>query len=161
VVVARRDGQALVIRRNQTEVPVADEERSQEEARISWQMQRTQSDWSWNGPPLPSTKAPVTGMGVIPTRDGRLWVQVAVPSERIPEADLPTPPDSTMPVMAYRMPTVFEVFDTDGSLLGRVAMPPRTSLVGADGDEVWGLATDDDGLPQVIRFRVEPGWGTP
>jgi hypothetical protein len=56
---------------------------------------------------------------------------------------------------------VFEVFDTDGSLLGRVAMPPRTSLVDADGDEVWGLATDDDGLPQVIRFRVEPGWRTP
>jgi hypothetical protein len=161
VVVARRGGQALVIRRTLTEVPVLDEERSQEEARISWQMQRTQSDWSWNGPPLPTTKAPVTGMGVIPTRDGRLWVQVAVPSERIPDADLPTPPDSTMPVMTYRMPMVFEVFEADGTLLGRVAMPPRTTLVDAAGAEVWGLATDEDGLPQVIRFRVEPGWGAP
>lgn len=161
LVVARRGGQALVVRRTLTEVPVPDEERSQEEARITWQMQRTQRDWSWNGPPLPTTKAPVTGIGVIPTRDGRLWVQVAAPSERIPEADLPTPPDSTMPVMAYRMPMVFEVFEADGTLLGRVAMPPRTTLVNAAGEEVWGLATDEDGLPQVIRFRVELGWGTP
>lgn len=161
VVVARRGGQALVIRRTLTEVPVPDEERRQEEARISWQMQRTQSDWSWNGPPLPTTKAPVTGMGVVPTRDGRLWVQVAVPSERIPDAELVPPRDSTMPAMTYRMPMVYEVFEADGTLLGRVAMPSRTSLVDADGEAVWGLATDEDGLPQVVRFRVDPGWAAP
>ena len=161
MVVARRDGHALVIRRTLTEVPVLDEERSQEEARISWQMQRTQADWSWNGPPLPTTKAPVTGMGVVPTRDGRLWVQVAVPSERIPDAEVVPPRDSTMPVISYRMPVVYEVFEADGSLLGRVAMPPRTFLVDADGEMVWGLATDDDGLPQLIRFRVEPEWSAP
>jgi hypothetical protein len=161
LVVARRGGQALVVRRTLAEVPVDPKEREIEEALVTWRMQRTQPDWSWNGPPLPTTKAPVTGAGIRPTRDGRLWVQVAVPSERIPDADLPTPPDSTMPVMAYRMPMVFEVFEADGTLLGRVVMPPRTSLVEADGEEVWGLATDEDGLPQLVRFRVEPGWATP
>jgi hypothetical protein len=100
-------------------------------------------------------------MGVVPTRDGRLWVQVAVPSERIPDTEMVPPQDSTVPVMSYRMPMVYEVFGADGSLLGRVAMPPRTFLVDADGDAVWGLGTDEDGLPQVIRFRVAPGWVAP
>jgi hypothetical protein len=161
LVVARRSGQALVVRRTVSEIPVDPNERQIEEALVTWRMQRTQPDWSWNGPPLPTTKAPVTGMGVVPTRDGRLWVQVAVPSEQIPDADRVPPRDSTMPVMTYRMPMVYEVFEADGTLLGRVAMPRRTSLVDADSEAVWGLATDDDGLPQLVRFRVEPGWGTP
>lgn len=159
MVIARRNGQALVVRRSMAAVPVEAAEREIEEASITWTMRRQQPDWSWNGPPLPTTKAPVAG--IVPTRDGRIWVQVAVPSERIPEDELVAPSDATMPVLQHRMPRVFEVFDADGSLLGRVAMPPRTQLVDAEGGEVWGLATDEDGLPQVIRFRVEPAWGTP
>ncbi len=161
IVVARRNGQALVIRRTLAAVPVEAQERDIEEASILWTMRRTEPEWSWSGPPLPTTKAPVTGMGVIPTRDGRLWVQVAVPSERIPDAELVPPRDSTMPVVKYRMPMVYEVFEVDGSLLGRVGMPSRTSLVDAHGEEVWGLSTNEEGLPQVVRFRVEAGWGTP
>ena len=156
VVIARRNGQALVIRRTLAVVPVDAEEREVEEAIITWGLRRTQPDWSWNGPPLPTTKAPVSG--IVPTRDGRLWVQVATASERIPDAQLVAPSDSTRPVMKHRMPLVFEVFEADGTLLGRVAMPPATTLVDAQGEEAWGLATDEDGLPQVIRFRVEPGW---
>lgn len=161
MVVARRNGQALVIRRSLAAVPVETAEREGEEASIVWGMRRTQPEWSWNGPPLPTTKAPVTGMGITPTRDGRLWVQVAVPSERIPDAELVPPRDSTMPVTKYRMPVVYEVFEADGNLVGRVAMPRRTTLVEADGDQIWGLATDEDGLPQLMRFRVDPVWSAP
>jgi hypothetical protein len=61
-----------------------------------------------------------------------------------------------MPMLRHRMPHVFEVFATDGTLLGRVAVPPRTQIMESDGNLVWALVTDADGLPSVVRYRIEP-----
>ncbi|MDX2206726.1 MAG: 6-bladed beta-propeller [Gemmatimonadales bacterium] len=150
--------QPLAIRRRSSPVPVDPEELALEEEFITWAMRNNQPDWTWNGPPLPTTKAPVFGIQV--ARDGRIWTQVAVPSERIPDAELPPPPRGleSMPVQRHRMAQVHEVFTTSGEFLGRVAFPKNTRFIDADGDLVWALATDEDGLPQVVRFRVEPGF---
>ncbi len=158
VVVARRDGRTLVIRRSMASVPVEGAERDLERDIITASLRRVDPSWSFSsGPSLPTVKAPL--QAVKTTRDGRIWVQVAVPSELIPEAQRELPWDSLVPVRQFRTPPVYEVFERDGRFLGRVALPSRATMIEADGDLIWGLEPDDDDLPQVIRWRIEPGLG--
>lgn len=155
LIIERSGELPLVVRRELAPVPVDAEERADEEASILWSMRQNEPGWSWRGPPLPTTKAPLVGLAT--TRDGRIWAQVAVASETIPAEELTPPRDSTQPVIRHRMPTVYEVFTAEGRFLGRVALPPRTRLIDADGDTVWGLARDENDMPAVSRYRVEPG----
>jgi 6-bladed beta-propeller len=155
IVVARRQGKPLTIRREMPSVPVLSEERSEEHEQITWQMRQTEAGWTWSGPSLPDQKAPV--MGLFSSRDGRIWVRVAVPSERIPDDELPVQRDPKQPVSHYRTPVVYEVFAVDGSFLGRIEFPARATLMEADGNTVWVLARNEDDLPALTRFRIEPG----
>src|SRR5690606_12023698 len=81
----RKGSRPLVIRRTMTPVPIAAAERDYEQARITWNLHFTDPTWRWNGPALPTTKAPIRSLLV--SRDGRLWVQVAVASDTIPMAE--------------------------------------------------------------------------
>ncbi len=156
-VVLERPHRAVVIRREMPAVPVSGEERDQEQASITWNMRQTEPGWAWRGPELPTTKAPIQGL--FAARDGRIWVRVAAPSEPIPDAELPVTRDTLRPVVRFRTPVLYEVYDPDGSFVGRVEFPSRTTLMEADGDMVWALDRNEDDLPAVTRFRVEPGLG--
>lgn len=156
ITIVPRIGRPTVIARSPSPVPVDAEERAIEEAQMIWTARRTQPDWTWSGPPLPTVKAPLVGLRV--GRDGQIWARVAVPSELIPDAEIIPPRDSTRPVTRHRMPHVFEMFTADGELLGRVAVPPRSQIMESDGNLVWAIVTDEDGLPAVVRFRIEPGF---
>lgn len=155
IVLERRDALPIVIRRELEEVPVPGEERTQEREAITYNMRQTEPGWAWRGPELPTRKAPI--MGLSATRDGRVWVRVAAPSEPIPPAEQAIPRDTLQPVIKFRTPVVYEIFEADGTFLGRVALPPRTTLMDADGDTVWALARNEDDLPAVSRFRITPG----
>ena len=50
------------------------------------------------------------------------------------------------------------MFTADGRFLGRVDLPLNASLIEADGNTVWTLERDADGLPAVVRSRVEPAF---
>lgn len=134
VIVARRDSKPLVIHRETTPVPIAEAEREEERAHITYSMRRTDPKWSWSGPAIPETKAPIASMFL--SRDGRIWVRVPVPSERIPAEDMAVRQDSLAPIMHFRTPVSYEVFSADGHFLGRVAFPSRTRLIEADGNLV-------------------------
>jgi 6-bladed beta-propeller protein len=155
IVLSRPAANPLAIRRDLAGVPISEAERSEEEARITASMRMTEPSWSWRGPPIPSTNAPL--QGIFLARDGRIWAQVVVPSERIPEAELVVPRDTRMPVRHFRVPLVYEVFASDGRFLGRVRFPRRSRLMEADGDIVWTLERDDNDLPAIVRRRVVPG----
>lgn len=155
LVVDREGALPLVIARTMAPIAIAADERDYEERRILWNMRQTDPGWSWQGPPIPTTKAPIRGMRI--ARDGRIWVQVAVASDTIPESERAVYPDSTRPVARHRMDGMYEVFAPDGRFLGRVALPPRAILIDADGDTVWGLGRDADDMPAVTRWRIEPG----
>ncbi len=144
----------LVIRRDFPPVPVPAEERADEQARITYGMRQTDPSWAWNGPALPESKAPLLGITV--TRDGRIWTQVATPSVRIPDDEIPSPRDPKAPVTRYRTPTVFEVFEPSGRFLGRVDCRCRITLVDAEGDRVWAIVRGESDLPAVVRFRIDP-----
>jgi hypothetical protein len=156
ITVARPNAKPLVIRRTSSAVPVGDEEREIEKASITHNLRQTDPSWSWRGPSLPTTKAPMSGLFV--ARDGRIWVRVAAPSVEIPVAELAPPRDSLAPVVKHYTPIVYEVFEPGGRFLGRVAFPRRARLAEAAGDQVWAIVPDADGMPAVTRFRVVPGF---
>lgn len=153
-VLERPGAKPLVIVREAPPVGVEAEERRQEQASITYDMRQTEPGWTWRGPDLPTTKAPVAG--VFTARDGRIWLRVAVASEPIPAAELPIPRDSLRPTIAFRTPVVYEVFAPSGRFLGQVVFPPRTTLMEADGNRAWAIVRDLDDLPAVTRFRIDP-----
>ncbi len=157
MVVARRSGRPLVIHRAAVEVPVDPEERRIEEQSITYNMRQTEPGWSWRGPPLPTVKAPMVGLAI--DRDGRIWAQVAMPSELIPEAELPVQQDSLQPVIRHRMPVAYELFTATGDFLGRVELPARARFLDASGDQVWLLGRDENDMPSVGRYRITPELG--
>lgn len=154
VIISRTGARPLAIRREAPAVPVDAAERDEEQRAITYNMRQTNPSWTFTGPALPRTKAPLLGISI--ARDGRIWVRVAAPSEPIPEAEVVIPRDSLEPPVRFRTPLVFEVFGADGRFLGRVAFPPRSSFIEADGDLVWAVVRNEDDLPAVTRFRIEP-----
>ena len=151
-----RPGQALRIVRESAPIPVPEDERAWEQEIITFVNQRNAPGWKFSGPPIPDTKAPLVGLEI--GRDGRIWARVATPSERIPDDELaPASPNGPPPAL-YRDQQAFEVFAVDGRFLGRVELPQDAQWMAADGDAVWTLERDDDGLPAVVRSRVEPAF---
>jgi hypothetical protein len=156
MVIARAGEKPVVIRRESSPVPLTDAQRSEDEQSILWQMRSVDPSWTWQGPALPRAKAPLSTLFI--ARDGRIWARVATPSEAIPEDELPPQLKDRPPVRRFRAPQAWEVFEADGRFLGRVAFPPRTVLVQADGDRVWAIGRDENDLPAILRFRVNPSW---
>lgn len=152
VIIERKGAKPVVIRRNAPSVPIVSDERNAEKESITWSMRRTQPDWTWTGPEIPETKAPL--QGILVARDGNIWARVATNSEKIPENELPPQRENGPPVGRYRSPNTYEVFAPDGRFLGRVPLPPKTSLVQADGEYLWGIMRDSDEIPSVVRFRL-------
>jgi len=135
-------------------VAVSEEERGEERESLLYNMRQTDPNWSWRGPQLPENKAPL--MGLVVARDGRIWARVALPSERIPDVELTPSRDPKRPVNHFRTPVAYEVFTADGTFLGRVTFPARTTLMEADRNLVWALGRDENDLPAVLRFRIDP-----
>lgn len=142
----------LRIVRDAPAIPVPEAERAWDEQRITFNLRMTDPAWKFNGPPIPSVKPPVAGLFV--ARDGRIWVRVAVPSVEIPEAERDAPDSTRPPVRRYRdAATEFEVFEANGTFVARVRLPYTATFMEADGDRVWYLDRDGDGLPAVVRAR--------
>lgn len=154
IIAGRPDARPIVIRRAAPAVPVPSEERAEERERITFSLRQTDPGWSWSGPALPEARAPLASL--FASRDGRIWARVAAPSERIPDPELDPPWRPGAPVMHFRSPVVYEVFAADGRFLGRIDFPLRSRLMEADGDRVWLLVRDENGLPAVTRFRIDP-----
>jgi hypothetical protein len=156
VIEVSRPGRALRIERDAPPLPVSDDERAYDEERITFNLRQTEPGWKFSGPPIPAQKPPVAGL--FTARDGRIWVRVAVPSVAIPEAERDPSQPNRVPPRRYRDESVtYEVFAADGRFLGRVVLPWQSTLMEADGDRLWFLDRDADGLPAIVRARVEPG----
>jgi len=154
IVLSRREGSPVVIDRRLPSVPISREERADDEAFITWGLRQTVPDWTWSGAAVPASKPALDH--ALATRDGRLWVRVATPSERIPDEELPTRRPDSPPAYRFRSPVEYEVYASDGRFVARVAFPPSTHPVEADGNTVWALGEDADGLPAVRRYRMSP-----
>lgn len=151
-----RPARALRIVRDAPAIPVPADERQYEEERITANLRSLDPAWRMSGPGIPSVKPPVAGLAV--ARDGRIWVRVATPSEAIPEAERDVQRPNRPPPARFRSPVAYEVFDAGGRFLGRVRLPWGATWMHAEGDRVWYIVRDHDGLPAVVRARIEPGF---
>jgi hypothetical protein len=137
------------IERAFTPVPVASDERKEEEQSILGNSSR-----QWRGPPLPSTKPAL--MDLFIARDGRIWARVPAPSERTVISNPDKRPGKPSMIATFRTPVIWEVFSPVGAYLGRVAFPGRAKLMQAEGNRVWAIQLDNDDLPSAVRYRIEP-----
>lgn len=152
-----RPGTPLRIVRDASPVPVPDEERAWDEARITFNLRMTDPSWTFTGPAIPAEKPPIRDLQV--ARDGRIWVRVSTPSERIPDGEREPRREGRSEPPLFRDAVHYEVFAADGKFLGRVVLPINSTWVEAENDLVWVLDRDADGLPGVVRLRVVPGLG--
>jgi hypothetical protein len=152
------DGPVLRIERVYDPVPVAPGEKANREDIARWNMRQTQPDWTWNGPAIPDRKPPFRDIYV--GRDGRIWVMVHQPGERIPadQVDDRGSGPNPRPATRWRERPAFDVFEPDGTYLGRVLAPVELSPYPTpifDGTRVWGVVRDELDVQYITRFRVQ------
>lgn len=150
------DGAVLRIERVHEPVRIHPEEKSQAEARVQRMMRGLQPNWRWNAAPIPDVKPPFTDIHA--GLDGRLWVTVPQPGERIPRNEVEATVDPNAPsATRWRARIAFDVFEPDGTYLGRVRAPhgfatlPRPVF---HGDRVWAIVRDELDVQYIVRFRV-------
>lgn len=155
------DGTVTRLERVYEPVAVHPDEKADREEATRWSMRRTQPDWKWNGPPIPDRKSPFRGVNV--GRDGRIWVLVSQPGQRIPDEELTGPGDdrdpNDRPPARWREPVAYDVFEPDGTYLGLVQAPSGFSTSPTpvfDGDRVWATVRDESDVQYVVRFRAVP-----
>lgn len=154
-----RPDDPLIIERAAEASPVTAGEKAEEEARVTRNMRSTQPNWRWNGPAIPDRKPYFTDVHA--ARDGRLWVTIPQAGVEVEDLDH-DPTDPTSVPDRWQEPVAFDVFEGDGTYLGRVRTPlgfSRYPTPVFDGERVWAVTRDELGVQRVVRFRVEGAIG--
>jgi hypothetical protein len=153
-------GPVLSIRRDVAADPVSPAERRSARTYVESRMREVNPAWTWPRD-IPSTK-PVY-RGVIIGLDGRIWLVIREPTSppRAPSARRGATGGSAMGVTPPEMGGVdgeqagiYDVFEPDGSLIGRVQAPDKVFPLTMRGDHVWAVARDEDDVQFVRRYRV-------
>jgi hypothetical protein len=137
----------LRIERDLPAIPVDDAERRDLTEAITRDMRKVDPAWRWSGPEIPRVKPHIRGLRF--AADGRIWVERSARAVRQPPTDTtPGAPDE------WVEPTINDVFEPDGRLLGEVTIPPRTRLHLLLGDRIWAVQRDSLDVPSIVRFRL-------
>jgi hypothetical protein len=150
----KRPGSPVIIERVAERVPVTSAEKAEDEYRLTMNMRQTEPGWRWNGPPIPDVK-PAFG-SILAGRDGRIWVQVPQPGVEGDDPDY-DPKDQRSTPNRWKEPLAFDVFEEDGTYLGRVHPPEGFQLYPTpvfDGEYVWAVVEDDLGVERVARYHL-------
>jgi hypothetical protein len=87
--------------------------------------------------------------------EGRIWVWRYVAAEKRDDIE-PLPEQPERPLLTWREPWTYDVFEPDTTFLGSVVVPELLRPFVFRGDQIWGAITDQDGVEQVVRLRVVP-----
>jgi hypothetical protein len=140
------DGSVRRIEADPEPVPVTDAEREYRVDRTTSGARSIDPSWSWNLPAVPETKPFLKS--IYTGAEGRIWLQVSTPGEPY-EAETDDGVETR-----WREPTLFDVFEPDGTYLGSVEPPPDHSFGAYRGDTVWALYRDELDVQYLKRFRV-------
>ncbi|MBT8404578.1 MAG: hypothetical protein KJP18_12015 [Gemmatimonadetes bacterium] len=156
-----RPGGYIRIERDATPTSVTAGEKAEAEAEATRNMRSTDPNWRWNGPGIPDVKPAYDE--IYTAMDGRIWVLVELEAVEQDDPDYdPTDPDAIED--RWRSRYAFDLFETDGTYVGRVPMPEDVSRYPRPlirGDQVWAVTRDDLDVQRVVRYRlVPPGVGT-
>lgn len=126
-------------------IPVTPAERDHHRDSITDMMRYMDSDWSWNGPPIPEYKPVFRRLHS--GRDGRIWVELS-----------PELRSASDPWLGERIR--FDVFEPDGTYLGAVNAPMGFRSAASrvfNGDHVWAVTLDELDVQRVVRYRIVRG----
>ena len=85
-------------------------------------------------PEWPQYKAPFPANAAFARPNGELWVaQSRKAGDKVPK---------------------YHVFDAQGKLMGTIALPPNTRLVGFGNQALYAVRVDDDDLQYLQRYRL-------
>jgi hypothetical protein len=90
--------------------------------------------------------------------DGRIWVFRYVAAEKRHDIE-PVPERPDRPLLTWREPWTYDVFEPDGTFLGAVVVPETLRPHLFRGEHIWGALTDENDVEQVVRLRVVPEVG--
>lgn len=103
-----------------------------------------------SAPPVPVPAEKPYYRGVQSDLDGRIWVQLSMPSESY----RPPPTAANLPPLPWREPSVWDVFQADGTYLGQVSFPWLTTFQEARGQQIWAIQRGADDEQYVVRYRL-------
>ena len=103
-------------------------------------------------PAVPATKPYYRNLYV--GERGRVWVHRHVPATKVETTTEADP--SRPPALTWREPTIFDVFESDGSYLGEVRVPSGMSVQVFRGDTVWGTRRGQFGEQYLVRATISP-----
>lgn len=86
--------------------------------------------------------------------DGRVWVHRYVTAEHRTEVAA-VDGQADRPLLTWREPPTFDVFDPSSSFLGSVRLPDGFRPYVFRDQWIWGISTDESGLEQVVRLRID------
>jgi hypothetical protein len=142
------------LRRNLPRPQVNPEERAEWEAfRELIYQGNLESGREFNVDPVPYEKPYFRGL--FAAEDGRIWVRRYVEAEKRDDI-LPSPDDPDRPVLTWREPVTYDVFEPDSTFLGPVVLSDRFTPMMIRGELLWGVHSDDEGVQRVLRLRVIP-----
>jgi 6-bladed beta-propeller protein len=148
----RTDGTVLRMTRDIQPVAVLPEEKAEREDRNAW-MRRTDPSRLDEIPPVPDVKPMYRS--ILAGEGGRLWVRRYVEAEKGEVVQGSARPGmEAPPPTSWREPVVYDVFEVDGSFLGAVRVPPRTSISVIRGDRVWGVRRGEFNESYVVGLRL-------
>lgn len=157
--VRRPDGSRTVVEKAWEPFPVSPEEADWHTRRLTALLRERAPDWTWDGPAVPDRRPAFDGLYA--DQSDRVWVRRTGPAIHHPGCD----PDPVAAMQArepcWESETLVEVFDLEGTYLGRVEWPEGVALDSSAwirGDTVLAVAEDGAGTVRVKRYRlVRPG----
>jgi hypothetical protein len=150
-----RAGDPVVsVRWNGSPVRLSEEERSQLQESYDQYIGRWPKEYQV-GPAdarVPAVKP--AWSAVFAGQDGRIWVKVSLASEPYEPTQAEILADVNRGIVRWRDPVAYDVYEPDGTLLGRVRARGMRILA-ARRDRVWAVQEDADGVQRVKGFHIE------
>jgi hypothetical protein len=131
---------------NQTQTPIHDGERKTMK-RIIDELARD-PHYVGNAPSLPSAKPFFRQLAT--DEEGRIWVQVHGQSVAAPGTN-----DSTVIYRRWIEPNRWDLFQPDGTYLGRIHLPQNAEIMAMRGELIWGTVTDENENVHIVRWRIQ------
>lgn len=152
----RKPDGTLRIEKEGERITLHPEERTEREAQREYLI-RTQGQFLSALPP-PTPRVKPFFQDVFAGEDGTIWVRVHQEAvRRDPPADVAGLTSDSRPPTLWIEPVVFDVFEADGTYLGEVPVPPRTTLLTYSLGELWAVRRGAFDENYLVRMRlVEP-----
>jgi hypothetical protein len=92
---------------------------------------------------------------LVPGDPGQYRAKVKLPEHYPPFESAVISADGVLWLAQYANPRVHVVVDLAGTPLMRVQLPEAARLFAVSRTHAWGLLADPDGLPIIVRYRIQ------